>query len=392
MVNISQLGAQGDITQTIISFVLLFAMLALYPRLLTTQTIFQLEKSAMILENLDARARNYILKSIPRGRRTKEDVRNFMEFFAVPPVDVDPYGLIKKLDHIVRNSDKRFTYFVKQIAPNFSNERQKNIKNALAGAITTHQIAKIVRHFLELVKKYKMFQLAMLLQMQIPLIERTAKASLKATEAFVDEVPIGDGIGPLVIANLIKGKPKVYEDEEFAVYKTRINGRTTWLTKASGPGATTGYPGKLLQKFFKRQRIDRIITIDAGLRMEGEKTGGVAEGVGVAMGGIGVDRYEIEEIAIKQNIPLDAIAIKVSDEEAMMVMKREIYNSVQKTIEVLKRNIDRGKKNERLLVMGVGNTCGVGNNYKSLANIEKRINENLKRLEREEKEEKKGFW
>ena len=77
-----------------------------------------------------------------------------MEFFAVTPISTDPYGIMKKLDHIIKNYDSRFRCFVDQINPNASKEEKKNIKNALSGAITTHQIAKIVRHYVELIKKY----------------------------------------------------------------------------------------------------------------------------------------------------------------------------------------------------------------------------------------------
>ena len=390
MMNLAQFGGGGDTLSNVIWFVLFFVFIMFYPKLLITQTVLKLEKDVADLEQMAERARTYIIRALPNRKNPKvvKGVKNFMEFFAISPVDIDPYGVVKKLDHVIKQSDQRFTYFVKQIAPEFSEERQKDIKNALAGAITTHQIAKIVRHFLETVKKYKLFQLALILQMQIPLITRLAKASEKATEAFVNETPIGDSIGPLIVSNLIRGRPKVYEEDEFTVYKTRINGKNVWLSKASGPGASTGYPGKFLQKLIKRQRIDRIITIDAGLRLEGEKSGEVAEGVGVAIGGSGVDRYEIEEIAVRNNIPLDAIAIKVSDEEALMPMKKEILNSVPNAIEILNDTIKRGKRGENILVMGIGNTCGVGDSYKNVKSAETKIKDAIRKAEKEPEKKK----
>ncbi|MEM7817115.1 MAG: DUF1512 family protein, partial [Candidatus Aenigmatarchaeota archaeon] len=96
----------------------------------------------------------------------------------------------------------------------------------------THQIAKIVRHYLELIKKFKLFQLAMIIQMQIPLISREAKAAMHATHAFVDGLPIGDGIGPYVAASLINEKPLLFKEEEFVVAKTNILGRTVFVAKA----------------------------------------------------------------------------------------------------------------------------------------------------------------
>lgn len=379
---LAQFGGQRDWTSTVIWLILFIVFMLFGQRLLTTQSILKLERDAVELERLADKSRGYVIRSISKKPSTqlKESVKSFMEFFAVSPVDIDPYGIVKKIDYLVRQADKRFKYFVMQIAPDLPKNRQADMKNALAGAITTHQIAKIVRHYLELIKKYKLFQLALVIQMQIPLIVRVAKAAMHATHAFVEELPIGDGIGPLVIANMMNGKAKIYEDEEFAVLETKIAGRKVFIAKADGPGASTGYPGKFLQKLLKKQKINRIITVDAGLRLEGEEAGTVAEGVGVAMGGTGVDRYEIEEIAVKKNIPLDAIAIKVSDEEALMPMVKKVVDSVPKAVEIVKKTIARTGKNERILLIGVGNSCGIGNNSKEASITEKKIREHIQKV------------
>ncbi|NIM46970.1 MAG: DUF1512 domain-containing protein [Candidatus Aenigmarchaeota archaeon] len=377
-----------DLVSTIIWIILAIIFFLFGPRLMVTQTIIKIEKEVAELEDMAEKSKNYVIHSISKkpSPTLKRSVKGFMEFFAVGPVSIDPYGVIKKLDHIIKNSDEKFNYFTRQIAPGFSKEKRKNIKNALQGAITTHQIAKIVRHYLELIKKYKMFQLAMVIQMQIPLISRIAKAAMRATQAFSEGIPIGDSIGPLVAANLIKrDKVKIFEEDEFIVAKSKIDGKDVWVSKAEGPGASTGYPGKFLKKFFKKQKIDRIITIDAALRLEGEKTGIIAEGVGVAMGGSGVDRYEIEEIAVKKNIPLDAVAVKVSQEEALEPMKKEIFDAVPNAIENIKDILNRRKKKERVLILGVGNTCGIGNSIEDLKGLEKKLKSYIKKMEEKKK-------
>lgn len=380
----------GDLLSTIITFIFFLIVVIFGPRLMTTQTILKLEQEATELEGMAEKSKSYILKSISKksNSKLKENVTNFLEFFAIEPVASDPYGLIKKIDHIVKNSNQRFTYFVNQIAPDFSEAKKRDIKNALEGAMMTHQVAKIVRHYLELIKKYKMFQLAMIIQMQLPLITRMAKASMHATHAFVDGIPIGDGIGPLTAANLMKENVKIFKEDEFSVAEANIAGRKVWVSKAEGPGASTGYPGKFLTKFFKNQKIDKIITVDAALKLEGEKTGLIAEGVGVAMGGNGVDRYEIEEISVKNNIPLDAVAIKVSEEDALMPMKKEVLDSVPKAIEAVKKAVLRANKNEKIMIMGVGNTCGIGNDINSVVKTEELIRNHIKKMEESKKEKK----
>jgi len=378
----------GDVLSQIIWFILFIVMIVFGPRLMTAQSILKLEKEATDLEAMAEKSKNYIIKSITKksSPKLRENVSNFMEFFAITPVEIDPFGAIKKIDHILRNSDQRFNYFVNQIAPDFSIDRKRDIKNALEGAIMTYQIAKIVRHYLELIKKYKMFQLAMIIQMQLPLITRIAKASMNATHAFVDGLPIGDGIGPLTAANLMKGEVKLFKEDEFVVVQTNFAGRNVFVSKAEGPGASTGFPGKFLIKFTNKQKINKIITIDAASKLEGEKTGSIAEGVGVAMGGSGVDRYEIEEIAVKRNIPLDAIAIKVSEEEALEPMKKDVLDAVPKAIESARKAVLRAGKNEKILIMGVGNSCGIGNDFNAVPKAEEKIKSHIKKIKEKKKE------
>jgi hypothetical protein len=232
-----------------------------------------------------------------------------------------------------------------------------------------------------------MFQMAIILQMQIPLISVIAKAAMEATEAFAEGVPIGDGIGPLVAANLIKkGNVQNFEDYEFSVGKATIGGKEVWVSKAMGPGASTGFPGKFLIKFTNKQKINKIITIDAASKLEGEQTGSIAEGVGVAMGGSGVDRYEIEEIAVKRNIPLDAVAIKVSEEDALEPMNKDVLDAVPKAIEAVKKAVLRSGKKEKILIMGIGNSCGIGNDINAVPKAEEKIRNHIKKTLEKKKE------
>lgn len=393
--NLSQFGGQGDLIGTIVWFLLFFVFMLFGPRLMVTQTIWKLEKDVARIEEISSRARSVVISKV--SKRTKSDLKSsiagFMDFFAIPPVDIDPYGIMKKLDLVIRQADDKFKYFVNQIAPDFSENEKCDLKNALAGAMTTHQIAKIVRHNLELIKKYKIFQLGMLLQMQMPMIEDIAKASFNATKAFIEELPIGDSIGPLVAASMIppKAKVTVFKDDEFAVAQAEIAGKKVWISKAHGPGASTGNPGKFLLKLFKNNKFKRIISIDAAMRMEGEKTGSIAEGVGIAMGGSGVDRYEIEGIAVKYNIPIDAIAIKVNQEEALQPMVRHVLDAVPRAVETVKDAVKKAGKGEKILIMGVGNTVGVGDNSLEAKKAEEKIRKQIKVMEALKSKKKKSW-
>ena len=100
--------------------------------------------------------------------------------------------------------------------------------------------------------------------------------------------------------------------------------------------------------------------VDAALKMEGEDSTTVSRGFGAAIGGIGVERFYIEEIATKHNIPVFAIVIKQSVKEAIGLMTKEIAekaDDVRSQIqEMIKENTKQGQS---ILVIGVGNTLGV---------------------------------
>jgi len=125
-------------------------------------------------------------------------------------------------------------------------------------------------------------------------------------------------------------------------------------------------------------------------KLEGEKTGSTAEGIGVAIGGVGVDRAYIEDIAVKKNIPLDSFVIKMSDEEAIQPMKIEILSSVNNVIKSVEEDI--AKSRGKILVIGVGNSAGIGNNKKEADESEKLIKDVLKILKERKKKEKKNRW
>lgn len=391
---LSQLGGGGDILNII--WLVFFVIFMLYgQRLMITQTVWKLEKDVQDLEALSAKTRIDLTRKIDKNPsdKLKQKVANFMDFFAVSPVDADPFGIIKKIDMLVRQSDRKFRMFVDSIVPSASAVEKSNIKDALAGAMTTHQIAKIVRHMIEMIKKYKILQLALILQMQFPLIVKMAKAASAATYAFADGVPIGDGAGPAVIASFTspKTRVKVSDEDEFSVAQVKINGRSVLVAKAHGPGATTGYPGKFLLKLFKRQKFNHIITVDAALKLEGERTGSLAEGVGVAMGGPGVDRYEIEGLALQYGIPLDAIAIKMDDEEALQPMPEAVWKAVPNAIEKVKEVLKTVPRSKRVLIIGVGNTCGVADTSAGLKEAESRLKKMRSKIV-PPKKEKKGWF
>ncbi len=373
----------------------LFILLPLLqPRIYLTQALWRLEQSSMLLEKLTKKGENIILRKISKkpSRELKNSLSSFLEFFVIQPVNLDPFGIIKKIEHLTILEEKRFKYFVKSIAPHLDEETRQNVLMGIAGTLTLNQIKKIVRHLTELVRKTKNWQLGMVYTMQLPLVERLAKALLQGTEAFTNSWPVGDSIGNLIGAHLI-GDAKVKEIEEDTILaKRKIKGKTVYIIKAKGPGGRLGKLGRAVEKIVKREKIAKIITIDAAAKLEGEKTGSIAEGVGVAIGGIGVDRAYIENIAVKKGIPLDSIIIKMSQEEAIQPMKLEILSSVNKVLKLVEKSIAETKDKGKILIVGVGNSCGIGNSKKEAIEAERKIKQIQRILKLRKEKEKKKFW
>jgi hypothetical protein len=386
-------GLGEGIWGQLISILLFFIFIFFYQRIMVTQIIFKLEKSAELLEAMSTKAEITVLKKISKksDKKLKNSVKNFLEFFVISPVDIDPYGIIKKLEHLINLEKDRFNYFVNQIAPKFDSETKANLTMGLSAAMSLYQLAKVLRHFVELIKKTKSINLAMVLQMQLPLVERLAKALLRGTEALTNGWPIGDTIGAYVAADLIGDSKVVEADDETVVARKKYKNRDLIIIKAKGPGGRTGNPGKVLDDVCKKEKVVKIITIDAALKLEGEKTGSIAEGVGVAIGGIGVDKSYVEEVAIKKKLPLDTIIIKMGQEEAIMPMKRTIFDSLPKVMNALNETIERTTEKGKIIIIGVGNTSGIGNDRKDIEKTNKLIKENIMKMKALEKKRRKRF-
>ena len=392
------LGGGGDMWSSVLWFVVFMVFMLFYPRLMVTQVLWKLDQSAQLVEGLTKKAKGAVLRRISKNPepRLTQDVGNFLEFFAIGPINLDPYGLVNKLGYIMENYDERFDAFVDEVAPKAGKEEKENIKGGLSGAISLHGIAKIVRHYVELIRKTKNLQLAMVVQMQLPLIERLAAALLDGTEALSNGWPIGDSMGPFAVASMI-GDARVREIEKGTVVATRrIAGRKVFIVKAKGPGSRVGKLDKAISAIVRRNKTAKIITIDAAVKLEGERTGSVAEGVGVAMGGIGVERARIEDVVVQRKIPIDSIVVKMSQEEAVQPVRAEMLAAIPRMTKAVEDRIKATRKPGAVIVVGVGNTSGVGNSRKDVAKAEQIARRNMavmrKREQKLKEDEKKNWW
>ncbi|MFX1591764.1 MAG: DUF1512 family protein [Promethearchaeota archaeon] len=311
-------------------------------------------------------------KEFADKKKTQKDLmfqlEDFITFVTISPVSLDPYGIVPKFDHIVEVRDNRFKEEVEILAPNADSIQRSNLENLVEATMAIDFIYRLIRHYLILGKKSKSMILLLQISYQLGLIMSMAKAYYHAAKAFSEGSPIGDGLGALVAASFVRtvtnGEVPANEiSRDTIVQEVDFEERKIYVVRAKGPGGTVGKPGKAIKKLVDQygDSISRIIMIDAGLKLTGDKTGSIAIGVGAAIGGIGIEKHYIEESTTGKSIPIDALICKQSLEDAITTMKRPITQSVPKFVEKIKMAIrKRTEKGSKIIIAGIGNTIGIG--------------------------------
>lgn len=292
-----------------------------------------------------------------------ERIDQFLEYIAITPQGMDPSGIVWKLEHILDVRDVRFKDEVKLMAPEADETQLNNLENTLEAAMALNMIYKVIRHFYLLGKKTNSLYVIMQIQMVLPLIMKQAEAYAHALRAFAVGQPIGDGAGALVAAKLMQGYKAREIAKDVVAAKVPIDGRTAYVLKAVGPGGNVGKPGDGIRRIIeeKKGKISTIIMIDAALKLEGEQPGEVAEGVGAAIGGPGVEQFKIEDAIVKHKIPVNAIVVKEDLGDAVSPMRKEVFDAVDLVIKRIKRLLlERTKDGDSVIIAGIGNTIGIG--------------------------------
>jgi len=290
-------------------------------------------------------------------------VDQFLDYVTIMPVETDPNGIMPKIDHVVTTNNDRVRAEVGTLLGGQSNPVTVSIsENLLEVATSLNMIHKIVRHYYLLGKKTNSYITLLQLQMLMPMIIQEADALLNAVDSFKLGQPVGDGIGPVIVSKYMAGGEKRAIAKDTVMAISEYKGRKLYVLKADGPMAYVGQPGVAITKIIDEMGVkpSAIVMIDAALKLEGEKTGEIAEGVGAAIGGIGVEKFQIEEVATKAKVPLYAILVKQSILEAITVMRKEIAEAADKATQVLNRVIEeKTKEGDDVVVAGIGNTLGV---------------------------------
>lgn len=298
-----------------------------------------------------------------KGGDLSPRIDHLMEYFALMPRSLDPAGIVPKIEHLVDVRDQRYKNEIKIIAPEADKVQSSHIEGVLNVALGLNSIYKIINHFYLLGRKTMSMYVIMQIQMQLPLIMQTAEAFSIAGKAFALGQPIGDGAGALVAAKMMHGNEIREIAKDTIVSQIDVEGRKVFVIKAEGPGAFVGKPSEAIKKLLEENEsgVAMVIMADAAGKLEGEESGSTAEGTGALIGGLGVEAFKIEEIALKYKLPVNAVAIKLSIEEAYTHMTKAISDGVNVAIARVKRIIhEETKEDDIVIVAGIGNTVGIG--------------------------------
>ncbi len=359
-------------------FVMIFMSMFYGTKIQMWRSSKEVEAGLEKLKTWNDECKEILLKVFKKYADTKEmdkdlqlKLEDFLSFITIEPVSLDPYGIIPKLDHIIDVRDDRFKEEVAILAPNVTpgSPEAQNLENIVEAAGAVDYIYRLIKHFLIMGKKSKSYILLMQISMQLSIILGMAKSYYRATKAFSEGSPIGDGLGPMVAGSFVRNVAQKDDVKALEIAKDTIvqevdfEDRTVYIVRAKGPGGTVGKPGTAIKNLVEDQdkNISRIFMIDAGLKLSSDKTGSIVVGVGAAIGGIGVEKYYIEDSSTKKTIPIDAIICRQSLENAITVMTRPITQSVPAIVEKIKMGIrKRTEKGSKIIVAGIGNTIGVG--------------------------------
>ena len=301
----------------------------------------EIKKSIDKLEKFRSEAKSEFIDYLKNSLNPKNDptkkLDDFFEYFTIMPVDLDPNGIIMWRQILLNKGSK-----------------------SLEIVTTLQMFHKATRHLYLTAKKQKNFPLILPLQMMIPFVMEESQALKDAMTALKNGQPIGDGIGPMVVGGMMIEHEKQKVSFQTVLSESEFEDRKLLLVKAEGPNATVGRLGEAVEKIFSANKPDLIIMVDASLKLEGEDSASIAKGFGAAMGGIGTDRFQIEDIATNNSIPILAIVIKQSIHEALTIMTKGIADQASSVrLEIQEMIRDNTQPKQTVMIIGVGNTLGV---------------------------------
>ncbi len=355
--------SDSELLLTLIWILPLFIFVLYGQRIQLAVTSREIKKNIVKLSDMRNESRQQLVKYAQSvsDKCDPKDAAMLSDYFTVFPIDIDPAGLVPKIRHLVRSKENAIRAKTLDILPSADELQISRVLTLAEITATLQMIHKMVNHLFLTAKKQHNYPLILPLQMVLPTIIEEADAMRKALDAFELGQPIGDSIGPLVAAKMMDTHTRITSQKETDMCKIDVDGRSVCIIKARGPMSTVGRIADAIDFAVSEYgKPDAIITVDAAKKLEGEDSGEIASGFGVAMGGIGTERFQIEETATNLGIITYAVVIKQSIKESLTLMTKEIADKVDDAYARTKDTLhDAVPKGGSAIIIGVGNTTGV---------------------------------
>jgi endonuclease IV len=82
----------------------------------------------------------------------------------------------------------------------------------------------------------------------------------------------------------------------------------------------------------------------------------------------------------------------MSPEEAILPMRKAVKDAVKDVKESINRSLERTKAGDNIIIVGVGNTSGVGNSIKDVEKASKWIDQFEKKIKAKKTKKNKSWW
>ncbi|MCY4252728.1 MAG: DUF1512 domain-containing protein [Thaumarchaeota archaeon] len=290
----------------------------------------------------------------------EDRLERIIDYFTIVPVDMDPAGMVERVRHVVRSREDSTRAHIESMASGLSEQEVARAQALVEVCATLRSLHAMVRHLHLTAKKQNNYPLILPLQMMLPFVMEQAEALHASMAAFARPVPVGDGIGPMVVGSMMSGLEKREAAFQTVAADAELDGRRLVLVKARGPMPTVGRLEDALASLVASSRPDVIVMVDAALKLEGEETGAIAHGFGAAMGGTGAERASIEALATREGIPVHSVVVKESVKDALSPMREAIAAAAPAAADAVRAAVtENAPRGALVAVLGVGNTSGV---------------------------------
>ena len=192
------------------------------------------------------------------------------------PMDMDPYCIVKKVEHLINVRIERIRSKIRHVCPGIKESHVWKLENILEADTALNMIYKVIRHFYLMGKRTGSAFMIVQIQIWLPILMEEAEALQKSISALRKCQSIEDGIGSPVVASLMANKEKKIIAQETVYSELEYANRKLCILKAAGAVPTVGKLSDAVTKLAKigEGNVKMIIMVDAIVKLEGEKTGG----------------------------------------------------------------------------------------------------------------------